>query len=117
MQDTQISIITSVVSKLNLAFQQNSLPVITELELKNRSTKNFYTLELVLTSSPVFLIERVWVIDNLNAESQVILNDVKVELNAEFLRSINESLVGEIKFTLKSADEVLETVSKEVQFR
>jgi len=115
MQDTQISIITSVIPKLNLAFQQNSLPVITEIELRNSGTKNYHTLELVLTSAPSFLIERVWVIDRLNAESQVILNDIKVELNAEFLRTINESLLGEIKFTLRSQDEVLDTVTKEVQ--
>ncbi len=115
MQDTQISIITSVIPKLNLAFQQNSLPVITEIELRNSGTKHYHTLELVLTSAPSFLIERVWVIDRLNAESQVILNDIKVELNAEFLRTINESLLGEIKFTLRSQDEVLDTVTKEVQ--
>ncbi len=102
MQDKNIAIIISVIPKLNLAFQQNSLPLITEIELRNSSQQSFRDLELILTSSPGFLIERTWFIDKLAADTQVILEDIRVELNAEFLRAIHESLLGEMTFGLGS---------------
>ena len=69
MQDNNIMIISSVIPKINLAFQQNSVAIITEIELRNRTYKNFRELELVLTGSPKFLIERTWHIDQLIADS------------------------------------------------
>lgn len=115
MQDKKITIITSVVPKLSLAFQQNSLPLITEIELRNTSQQSLCELELVLTSSPGFLIERTWFIDKLAADAQMILEDIRVELNAEFLRAIHESLLGEITFTLKAGTEVLDTKTEKVE--
>jgi len=115
MQDKQIAILSSITPKFNLAFQQNSLPLITEIELKNSSQQSFRDLELVLTSSPGFLIGRTWFIDKLAADAQVILDDVRVELNAEFLRAIHESLMGEMTFTLTSGDEILDTKTTKVE--
>ena len=108
-------IITSVISKINLAFQQNSLPVITEIELKNSSQESFRDLELVLTSSPDFLIKRTWFIDNLATDTQVFLEDIRVELNAGFLRAIHESLQGEMTFTLRSGTKVLAVKTNKVE--
>ncbi len=115
MQDKKIAIITSVVPKINLAFQQNSLPLITEIELKNHSEQTFHELELVLTGSPNFLIERIWHIDKLAPDSQVILDDIRVELNSEFLRGIHESLRGEMTFRLRVGNEVLDTKTEQVE--
>jgi len=75
MQDKKIAIITSVIPKANLAFQQNALPLITEIELKNSSETTYHDLELVLICTPAFLCERTWHIDKLAADSQVILDD------------------------------------------
>ena len=108
-------IITSVISKINLAFQQNSLPVITEIELKNSSQESFRDLELVLTSSPDFIIKRTWFIDNLATDTQVFLEDISVELNAGFLRAIHESLQGEMTFTLRSGTKVLAVKTNKVE--
>jgi len=107
MQDKKIEIVTAVIPKLNLAFQQNSLPLITEIELRNSSPQSFRDLELVLTSTPGFLVERTWFIDKLAVDTQVILEDIRIELNAEFLRAIHESLQGEMTFTLRSGAELL----------
>ena len=108
-------IISSVIPKVNLAFQQNSVAIITEIELRNRSDKNFRELELVLTGSPKFLIERTWHIDQLEAGSDVIIDDIRVELNSEFLRGIHESLRGEMTFTLKAGTDVLDTKTEIVE--
>lgn len=115
MQDKKIEIVTAVIPKLNLAFQQNSLPLITEIELRNISQQSFRDLELVLTSSPDFLVERIWFIDRLTADTQVILEDIRIELNAEFLRAIHESLLGEMTFTLRSGAELLDVKTNKVE--
>lgn len=115
MQDDSITIICSVIPKVNLAFQQNSVAIITEIELRNRSDKSFRELELVLTSAPKFLIERTWYIDQLEAGSDVIIDDIRVELNSEFLRGIYESLRGEMTFTLKAGIDVLDTKTEIVE--
>lgn len=115
MQHKKIEIVISVIPKLNLAFQQNSLPLITEIELRNSSQQSFRDLELVLTSSPGFLIERTWFIDKLAPDTQVILEDIRIELNAEFLRAIHESLQGEMTFTLRSSAEVLAVKTNKIE--
>jgi hypothetical protein len=115
MQGNEIKIISSVIPKINLAFQQNSVPIITEIELRNLSDKSFHALELVLTGTPGFLIERTWHIDQLEAGSDVIIEDIHVELNSEFMRDINESLRGEMTFTLKSGAEILDTKTDYVE--
>ncbi|MEE9339800.1 MAG: DUF4011 domain-containing protein [Methylococcaceae bacterium] len=115
MQGNEIKIISSIIPKINLAFQQNSVPIITEIELRNLSDKNFHELELVLTGTPGFLIERTWNIDQLEAGSDVIIDDIHVELNSEFMRDIYESLRGEMTFTLKSGSEILDTKTDPVE--
>jgi len=115
MQDNNITIISSVIPKVNLAFQQNSVAIITELELKNRSEQSFCELELVLTASPNFLIERTWHIDQLSADSDVLIDDIRAELNSEFLRGIHESLRGKLTFTLKTGAKVLDTKTASVE--
>jgi len=115
VQHKKIEIVTSVIPKLNLAFQQNSLPLITEIELRNSSQQSFRDLELVLTSSPGFLIERTWFIDKLAPDTQVILEDIRIELNAEFLRAIHESILGEMTLTLRSGAELLDIKTNKVE--
>ncbi len=115
MQKNNITIISSVIPKINLAFQQNSVAIITEIELRNHSDKNFSELELVLTGSPKFLIERTWHIDQLEADSDVIIDDIRVELDSEFLRGIHESIRGEMIFILRVGTEVLDTKTEYVE--
>jgi len=115
MQEDSITIISSVIPKINLAFQQNSIAIITEIEIRNRSNKNFHDLELILSGTPKFLIERTWHIDQLDAGSDVIIDDIRVELNSEFLRGIHESLRGEMIFTLRAGPEKLDTKTEPVE--
>lgn len=110
-----ISIKASVISKINLALQQNAFPVIRDIEIKNDTENKFSEIELTVTSKPNFIIERTWPIDRLAEKSQLILDDSRIELNSEYLRKITESLNGELIFTLKKDDEVIDTCTKKVQ--
>ena len=110
-----ITIKPSVIPKINLALQQNAFPVIRDIEIKNDTASQLSEIELTVTSSPNFLIERTWPIDRLAAESQLILDDCRIELNSQYLRDITESLVGNISFILKNGEEILDECTTSVQ--
>ncbi len=110
-----ITIEASIIPKINLALQQNSFPVIRDIEVKNETDKQLSALELTITSIPNFIIERTWILDRLAENSQLILDDSRIELNSEYLRKITESLNGELTFTLKQGDVVLSVCTKKVQ--
>lgn len=110
-----ISIQASVITKINLALQQNAFPVIRDIEIKNETVDQLSDIELTVTSTPGFIIERTWPIDRLAEKSQLILDDSRIELNSEYLRKITESLNGELTFILKKGNEVLNTCTKNVQ--
>jgi len=115
IKSSSISIKASVINKINLALQQNAFPVIREIEIKNETKNQFCEIEITVTSVPNFIIERTWPIDRLAENSQLILDDNRIELNSEYLRKITESLNGELTFTLKKDNEILDFCTKKVQ--
>ncbi len=94
IEPPNISIQASAIAKINLALQQNAFPVIRDIEIKNDTARQLSDIELTVTSTPNFIIERTWPIDRLAAESQLIFDDSHIELNSEHLRKITESLGG-----------------------
>jgi len=110
-----IQIKASVITNINLALQQNAFPVITDIEIENSSEKDLSNIELSVTSSPDFLIDRIWPIQKIRTDETLIVEDCHVELKADFLRAIKESLKGELLFVLKDGDKILDEVKIPVQ--
>jgi len=106
-EDKKPQIKASVIPNINLALQQNAFPVITDIELENPSENDLISIVLTVTSSPDFLIDRIWPIEKLSAGEQINIVDCYVELKADYLRSITESLKGELHFTLTQGDAML----------
>lgn len=105
----------SVISSINLALQQNAFPVITGIEIDNSSNEDLSGIELTVTSSPAFLTERTWPIEKIGAGDLLLISDRHVELKADYLRSITEALKGELCFTLKQGDKVIDESIHTVQ--
>lgn len=97
----------SVTPSINLALQQNAFPVITGIDIENASDQDISNIELTVTSSPPFLIERTWPIEKVFAGDSLVVNDRHIELKADYLRSINEATQGELHFTLKHEGKVI----------
>ena len=105
----------SCIPSINLALQQNAFPVITAIEIDNASEEDLSGIELTVTSSPEFLIERTWPIEKIAAGDSLSIRDRHVELKADYLRSITEALKGELRFTLKQGDKLIDESVHEVQ--
>ena len=106
-----ITIRVTAASKVNLALQQNSVPVLREILLVNPTGVSYQDLELTVTSSPEFAQTKTWHITRLANDTEHSLRDCVIKLNPHFLEEVNEAVRGTYCFTLKSEDEVLATVS------
>ncbi len=109
-----LKINASIISPINLAFQQNSFPVISDIEIENVSETQFRSLELKVTSCPDFLITRVWSIECIKPEQKISIDDCYIELKSDFLRSLNEAVSGDLHFELSCDNELINKVSYKV---
>ncbi len=106
-----ITIHVTAAGKVNLALQQNSVPVLREITLLNPTDVSYQDLKLTVTASPEFAETKTWHIDRLVSGTEHSLRDCAIELNPHFLEEVNEAVRGTYYFTLKSGDEVLATAS------
>ncbi|MBI5463134.1 MAG: DUF4011 domain-containing protein, partial [Gammaproteobacteria bacterium] len=93
-----------IAPKVNLALQQNAVPVIRELNLANNTDKQIENLTLRVDAEPAFCHSRQWVVDRLLAASRFTLADIKLDLSQPFLAELTEAVRGNLVFTLNDAD-------------
>lgn len=79
-----------VAPKINLALQQNAVPVIRELFLANNTDRTLDGLLVRVEAQPQFCFAREWTIDRLLANSRFTLADVKLDLSQAFLAELRE---------------------------
>lgn len=106
-ESSDVQLILTAASKVNLTFQQNAVPVLRELVLENSSDRDLADLELVLTAEPSFVRPRKWVIDQLVAGSRFHITDVNIDLSPSFLANLREAAKGELRLTLGDPSGVL----------
>lgn len=114
-ENKEIAIEIAAAHKVNLALQQNSVPVLRDIVLKNPTDVSYQDLELTVTTTPGFVNPKVWHIAQLGPEAEISLSDCMVELNPGFLEEVNEAVRGTYDFTLNAGDEVLAIASCDVQ--
>lgn len=86
--------------RLNLALQQNAVPVIRELTITNNSETLAETLTMSVAADPEFIQPRVWPIERLLPEGRIHVEDLAVDLSATFLQNLEEAVRGTLRFTL-----------------
>lgn len=101
----------SIVPKLSLAQQQNSIPVISDLYVENNTDMDLNDVELHLTSDPLFLTQKIWHIDRINAGSRFHIRDVDIEIMRSYLADLREAVKGSVIFSLKQNEEEIKQLS------
>jgi hypothetical protein len=96
-----------MIEKINLALQQNAVPIINMVRIINNTPKKYRDIELQLISNPRFSVCKKWMIDSIEANSEIILQNNHIELNPTFLSEVTEAINGEWQFTLTSDNEIL----------
>ena len=102
-----VSLGFTVASRVNLALQQNAVPILRELTLENSGEMVLTDLRLILESEPAFLQPREWLIDRLNPDTKFHVTDANIDLSSSFLANLQEAVTGELIFTLSDTSGVL----------
>lgn len=103
-----------VAKKIGFASHQNAVPILRELDLSHEGDP-VENLVLHLTASPAFLETKIWRIDVLRSGTVLQIKDRDIKLSAAFLSGLTESLIGEVKLELFSADQSLATTTFTVE--
>lgn len=90
----------TLVSKLNLAYFQNSVPMLRELSIVNDATETIKDLELRLESVPAFLKSKRWRIDEIEGGSRYHITDLDVQLDGALLTRLTEAEKASVSLVL-----------------
>lgn len=100
---------------LNYASWQNSVPLVKSLQVRNRTGEAIQDVRLSVASSPSFIRPKQWVLDRLDANSENVLRDRDVQLDADYLNGLNEAERGVLRFTLCHGEKVIGTAEKAIR--
>ncbi|MDE5567427.1 MAG: DUF3320 domain-containing protein, partial [Muribaculaceae bacterium] len=109
-----IKVSVSYVPVINFSMQQNHVPVIREIILKNDGEEELTDLSISLESDPAFAEPTTLHVDAIVSGSEVRLTTVPVRISATYLSNLTERVEGHIKVTVKSNDEILFSESYEI---
>ena len=97
----------SFVNFFNLALQQNALPIVYELKLKNNTEKDIENLQCCFSSVPEFIHEKTVFVNKIKAGEELCINNPEIELNYDLLSSLSESMKGKLKLEIKDDSQTL----------
>ena len=92
--------------KINYACYQNDIAILKELKIKNNKEVPWNKIKLSMESSLSYIKSRSWQLQGLNPEEEIDIKDRVIEMDAEALRLLEESVSGTVKFILE-ADKTL----------
>jgi len=98
----ELKILATLVSKLNLADFQNSIPVIHELRISNETSERYRNATLTLTSSPEVLKPKSWRIEEVAAESFRSIPGLDLVLDGPLLTRLTEAEMSTFSFVLEA---------------
>ena len=94
-------------AKLNLAAHESAFPVLRDLRVENYDTHPLEDLTLTLEASPPFAQAKTWPIDRVEAGGIARIADRELPLDGDLLRSLTESVQGEVRLRLRRDGVVL----------
>ena len=109
------SIHISLAPKLNLAFYQNSVPVLRELAITNNGEESLKEVEISLLCDPPFIKPKAWRIDAIDAGQHYRIKDLDVALDGGLLGRLTESEIAQACFVLKVDGEAVVHLEKEIE--
>jgi very-short-patch-repair endonuclease len=101
--------------RLNYASWQNSVPLITSLEIANLGAETLTGLVLEFDAQPAFARQCQWKFDRLAPGSTLPVNNRDLELDPDYLAGLNESERAIIRFRLLRGPTVITEFSSELR--
>lgn len=101
--------------KVSLAFHQNAIPILRELEIVNDSEQQLDNLELVLSSEPQVFKPRSWRVARVGARQRFNVSDLDVALDGGLLARLTESERSQATFSLRHEGGEIARLEKTVE--
>lgn len=98
---------------INYAFQQNAIPVVKELRLRNNATPR-KSLTLRVTTEPAFATPTDLHLQSLDAEAEFRVAPLDIKLSHDFLATLNEKVVGWLRMEVLENEKVLYSQTESV---
>lgn len=105
--DKKIEIQGSYSSVVNFAMQQNYVPIIRKLIIKNLCVEDIQNIDVVITSEPEFIYEWSMKVEIIPAQQSVELDVVNINMSPNFLYSLTEKMSGTIFIKVRHDDEII----------
>lgn len=99
---------------MNLAMQQNYVPLVRNILIKNNSDEEIKNVILKISFEPEFAKEYTHTVDVLPAHTEVEVSPVKIVLSTEFLFSLTERMVAQLSVELWCDDELISSDSTNI---
>ena len=100
---------------LNYASWQNSVPFLKSLEIHNPSTEMKTDLVLNMHTEPPFARPKQWHFERIAPGTSIQVHDTLVDLDPAYLNGLNEAERGQVRFSLKQGETLLEEQIDEVR--
>ena len=97
----------SYIPVINFALQQNHVPIIREIILRNTGEEQIDDIDLVVQFKPEFALEYSQHLDSIAPGKFVRISVVPISVSTEFLSSLTERMKGTVSLTARSGDELL----------
>jgi hypothetical protein len=94
----------NISARLNVAFHQNSVPAVAEIELLNDTADDLDGVAISVSAAPGFLQPKIFRFDHIRAGGAQRLNPVPIDFDAKFLLGLTEAVRGEITIVAKAGE-------------
>lgn len=112
--DPVFSVSASIANYLSVAFHQNEIALVNEIELQNDLGRDVAEIELRIESEPAFAAPLVIRIDGIANGSSRRISSVDLKLDAGFLRQLREGLLGSLVLAVWEGKEVLARLRSDI---
>ncbi len=106
-KEAKVDFEITYVRYLNLSLQQNALPIVQELKLKNTTSEDWKNLTCAFSSEPPIVQPKTIHVELLKANEELSLHDLGITLDYSLLASMSEATKGVFTVEIRQEDNVL----------
>ncbi len=99
---------------VNFAMQQNYVPIVKKLIVKNTTEEDIKDIDIIISVEPDFAHEWKMRIETIPAQQSIEIDTINIKLSPNFLYSLTEKMVGTILVNVKQGDEIIESLTQSI---
>jgi hypothetical protein len=92
---------------INFAFQQNHVPVVRSLTIRNNSGSDWLDIKLKIESEPDFAVIWNGDISVLRHEEEQVIRNIPIHISSKYLAELTERVLGQLILTITVSNEVV----------